>query len=66
MFIQNIFIFKAQVCVAQANAGNCSFYTECVEQKFQCETNGYPLAYGDRYCNLFTNRQRCFTNTVSF
>ena len=56
---------KAQDCTALANDGNCDFYTQCVEQKFQCGTNGYPLAYGNRYCHSLTNKQSCFTPDVS-
>ena len=57
--------FIAQRCKVLANDGNCDFYTKCVEPRFQCEDNGYPIAYGDRYCNLFTNKQSCFTSAVS-
>ena len=57
---------KAQDCTALANAGNCNFYTQCVEARFQCGTNGYPRAYGDRYCHQFTNERTCFTSAVSF
>ena len=56
---------KAQNCTALANAGNCSFYTQCVEQKFQCGENRYPLAYGYRYCRKFTDKKSCFTPAVS-
>ena len=56
---------NAQDCTALANASNCDFYTQCVESRFQCGTNGYPLAYGDRYCHKFTNKQSCFTSAVS-
>ena len=56
---------NAQDCTALANASNCDFYTRCVESRFQCGTNGYPLAYGDRYCRNFTNKQSCFTSAVS-
>ena len=56
---------KTQDCTALANAGNCDFYTQCVEPRFQCGTNGYPIAYGDRYCRQFTNKQSCFTSEVS-
>ena len=56
---------KAQNCTALANDSNCDFYTQCVEPKFQCDTSGYPLAYGDRYCRRFTNGQSCFTSAVS-
>ena len=56
---------KAQDCTALANDDNCDFYTQCVERKFQCGTNGYPLAYGDRYCRHLTKKQNCFTPDVS-
>ena len=56
---------KAQDCTALVNANNCDFYTQCVEPRFQCGTNGYPLAYGDRYCRHLKNNQSCFTSAVS-
>ena len=56
---------NAQDCIALANASNCDFYTQCVEPRFQCGTNGYPFAYGHRYCRKFTNKQSCFTSAVS-
>ena len=55
---------KAQDCTALANDGNCDFYTQCVEPRFQCGNNEYPLAYGDRYCRRCTNKQSCFTTAV--
>ena len=60
-----VVIVQAQNCTALANAGNCDFYTQCVEPRFQCGTNGYPLAYGDRYCRRFKNNKNCFTSAVS-
>ena len=59
-------IIKAQNCGALSNDGNCDFYTQCVESRFECGTNGYPLAYGDRYCRHFVNKESCFTPAVSF
>ena len=56
---------KAQDCTVLANASNCDFYTQCVEPRFQCGTNGYPLAYGDRYCRHLKNKRSCFTSAVS-
>ena len=56
---------KAQDCTALANASNCDFYTQCVEPRFKCGNNGYPLAYGNRYCHRLKNRQGCFTSAVS-
>ena len=56
---------KAQNCTALANTGNCDFYTQCVEPRFQCGTNGYSLDYGDRYSHRLKNNQSCFTSAVS-
>ena len=56
---------EAQDCTALANNGSCDFYTQCVEPRFKCGANGYPLAYGDRYCRRFTNKTSCFTTAVS-
>ena len=58
-------IVNAQDCTVLANVGNCDFYTQCIEPRFQCGTNGYPLAYGNRYCHNFKNKQSCFTSAVS-
>ena len=54
-----------QDCTALANAGNCTFYTQCVEPRFQCGSSGYPLGYGDRYCRKFEEESSCFTSSVS-
>ena len=56
---------KAQDCTALANAGNCDFYTHCVDPRFQCGTNGYPLVCGNRYCRQFGDKRSCFTSAVS-
>ena len=51
-------------CTALAKAGDCDFYAECVEAKFQCGSEGYPLSYGDRYCHQFMDNLDCFTSQV--
>ena len=33
------------------------FYTHCIEPVFQCGIKGYPLAYGNKYCNRFLVNQ---------
>ncbi|KIM39479.1 hypothetical protein M413DRAFT_52508, partial [Hebeloma cylindrosporum] len=33
--------------------GDCSFYEDCLESRYQCGANGYPLGYGKKYCNKF-------------
>ena len=32
---------------------NCNFYSECLEEKFQCGPTGYPIGYGGKYCSKF-------------
>jgi hypothetical protein len=29
---------------------DCSFYAECVEARYHCGSTGYPLDYGQKYC----------------
>ena len=53
-------------CKEKADAGNCAFYVDCVEARFQCGDNGYPLAYGERYCRHFTYKQIGLPTAVSF
>ena len=54
---------KAQECRALAHTGDCDFYSQCVESRFQCITNEYSLACDDRYCCHIT--KNCFTSEVS-
>jgi hypothetical protein len=32
----------------------CSFYADCVESRYDCGPTGYPLNYGQPYCQKFT------------
>ena len=32
---------------------DCKFYTQCLESKFSCGKEGYPLSYGGKYCKRF-------------
>ena len=57
---------KAQNCTALADAGNCDFFSQCVEPRFQCGPNGFPLAYGDKNCRRLENERSCFTSAVSY
>jgi hypothetical protein len=38
--------------------GTCGFYTQCLEPKFSCGPDGYPVGYGDKYCNKFSSEHR--------
>jgi len=33
--------------------GQCSFYEDCLETRYHCGPDGYPLGYGKKYCNKF-------------
>jgi hypothetical protein len=39
----------------QPAANDCSFYAECIEQKFSCGDAGYALSYGSYFCQKFNN-----------
>ena len=32
---------------------DCSFYPDCLESTYHCGLNGYPMGYGNKYCNKF-------------
>lgn len=32
---------------------DCNFYTECIESRYHCGPTGYPLGYGQYYCDKF-------------
>ncbi|KAJ6481845.1 hypothetical protein C8R45DRAFT_1003236 [Mycena sanguinolenta] len=34
---------------------DCDFYTECLEARYDCGADGYPLAYGYHFCTKFQN-----------
>ena len=41
-------------CPVEPAADSCQLY-KCVETEAQCGDEGYPLAYGERYCRRFLN-----------
>lgn len=51
-------------CEALGASGNCSFY-DCFEQRFQCGSHGYALAYGGKYCRRLEGARDAFTDAVS-
>lgn len=34
---------------------DCNFYSQCLEDKFNCGSEGYPLGYGAKYCERFSS-----------
>ncbi|MCK5883720.1 MAG: hypothetical protein KAG61_08530 [Bacteriovoracaceae bacterium] len=45
----------AQDCETRPVDANCSFYSECLEDSFNCQETDYqyPIEYGDRFCRSF-------------
>ncbi|KAF8894225.1 hypothetical protein CPB84DRAFT_1710821 [Gymnopilus junonius] len=37
--------------------GHCEFYRDCLEAKFHCGPDGYPIGYGEKYCEKFQTDQ---------
>lgn len=42
-------------------ASTCTWYTSCLQPAFNCNSNAYPLGYGNKYCSRFTNAMNMFT-----
>lgn len=36
---------------------NCSFYMECLESHYHCGPKGYPLGYGQSFCEKFSSER---------
>lgn len=34
--------------------GSCTFYADCLESRYHCGQSGYPIGYGQHYCEAFT------------
>jgi hypothetical protein len=32
---------------------DCNFYAQCIESRYHCGPTGYPIGYGQYYCNKF-------------
>ncbi len=43
----------ADICT-KPKAGQCGFYAQCIESKYKCGADGYPLGYGAKYCDRFS------------
>jgi len=41
--------------------GQCGFYRNCLESRFHCGAKGYPLGYGEKYCEKFAAAQDNFS-----
>lgn len=44
-----------ETCQGYIDSRNCDFYSQCVETRVTCGTDGYALRDGDRYCRRFAD-----------
>lgn len=51
-------------CQDHIDENDCEFY-RCIEARMQCGEEGYPLRYGYKYCQRFTEHSRHFNIKVS-
>lgn len=71
LFCVIINLMKTQTCIDYVDSPDCLFYTKCLEETYNCGEAGFPLKYGDNYCNrLFENLEHfsitaeyCFQNS---
>lgn len=40
---------------------SCDFYSDCLEDKYHCGPDGYPIGYGLKFCNIFGAAKPRFT-----
>ncbi|KAG8215824.1 hypothetical protein J3R82DRAFT_7766 [Butyriboletus roseoflavus] len=38
----------------------CAFYADCLESRYQCGPTGYPIGYGQYYCQKFSDNRTLF------
>lgn len=43
-------------------AGQCLYYSQCLEDKMKCGANGYAKGYGEKYCLKFLENEKLSAN----
>ena len=38
----------------------CAFYADCLESRYHCGSDGYPIGYGQHYCQKFSHNRGLF------
>lgn len=51
----------ARQTICEKPTGVCGFYQFCLENKYRCGQSGYPLGYGEKYCDAFTANRNKFS-----
>jgi Stanniocalcin family. len=42
---------------ANPSRDSCSFYADCLESQYHCGPAGYPIGYGQKFCQKFSDRR---------
>jgi hypothetical protein len=62
MIFYSLFITTIILLISYADGTNncvnplprsCAFYKECLETKYQCGPEGYPIGFGQKFCQVF-------------
>jgi len=51
----------SQNCLVPSGV-DCSWYSDCLEAKYNCGDTGYPIGYGEKFCNLFQQNYQSFSS----
>lgn len=50
-------------CQSTIENFSCEFYILCLENTYHCGADGYPVGYGYKYCNKFTEHMSEFSES---
>ncbi|KAF0413258.1 hypothetical protein F8M41_007779 [Gigaspora margarita] len=71
LIIVGIFLIQIPICTVDSITVNCTmpvpntcnFYMDCLEKKFHCGNKGYPLEFGLKYCEKFSENAHLFSSS---
>lgn len=58
VFVFAFFVYQvhsADTCQSTIENFSCEFYKLCLEDKYDCGPDGYPVGYGYKYCSKFVS-----------
>tara|TARA_R110000868_G_scaffold64598_5_gene194094 strand:- start:8557 stop:8985 length:429 start_codon:yes stop_codon:yes gene_type:complete len=55
-----VFLLLIQFSLHNAYGGECDAYT-VLEEQYQCGDSGYPLRFGQKYCQKFIDKRQNFS-----
>ncbi|KAF9228276.1 hypothetical protein BS17DRAFT_773401 [Gyrodon lividus] len=48
---------STDVACTNPRMDQCSFYATCLESRYHCGPDGYPIGYGQKYCQKFSDER---------